>query len=159
MDDTDSELAMVAGEFFSDGKTFVFRLAGTPLTGIGETPSAAFEDLMRVDAKTAPLSALMRERARDQQGEITRAAIIRMTMIGLIIFAVLGGAIVATAAIAPRVAVDVGGLALTRLVHSLDDMSPQHQAELTRAANRINELFGRQNAALGCANDGKARLP
>jgi hypothetical protein len=35
MDDTDSEPAMVAGEFFSDGKTFVFRLAGTPLTGIG----------------------------------------------------------------------------------------------------------------------------
>ena len=117
-----NETAIIQGEFLSDGKTFVFRLAGTPFSGVGKTASAAFDDLMRVEAETAPLSTLIRERARDLEGETVRATIVRMTMIGLIVFAVLGGAIVGTAALVPRVVSDVGGVALTRLAKSVDNI-------------------------------------
>jgi len=154
-----NETTIIQGEFFSDGKTFVFRLAGTPLSGVGATASAAFDDLMRIDAETAPLSTLILERARDLEGETVRATIVRTAMIGLIVFAVLGGAIVATAALVPRVVSDVGSLALTRLVKSVDNMTPEQEAELSRVAARINTLLGREGPASGCAKKPAGQQP
>lgn len=157
--DARNDAALVQGEFFSDGKTFVFRLAGTPFSGVGDTPSAAFEDLMRVDAQTRPLSVLIRDRARDQQGDAVRATIVRTAMIGLIVLAVLGGAIAATASILPSVVADIGGAALTHLADSVDTMSPKRQAEISRVADRINKLIGRQDMAVGCSKDSVGRQP
>jgi len=103
----DGDPSIVRGDFFTDGKTFVFRLADTPLSGVGDTPSAAFQDLMRVDAEAASLSARLRDLSRDQQGERVRAEIIRMSMIALIVFGVAGGAVAASAALMPRVLADI----------------------------------------------------
>ena len=99
--DAEDDLSVIQGDFFTDGGKFIFRLAGTSLSGVGDTPTAAFDDLMRVEAATAPLSTRMRELARDQQGEKVRAEIVRMSMIGLIVFGVVGGALAASVALAP----------------------------------------------------------
>ncbi|MGE0830944.1 MAG: hypothetical protein AB7O04_16545 [Hyphomonadaceae bacterium] len=157
--DGGNELAIVQGDFFTDGKKFVFRLAGTSLSGAGDTPTAAFEDLMRVEAETAPLSTRMRELAREQQGEKVRAEIVRMAMIGLIVFGVVGGALAASVAVAPRVMADIGGMALSRVSHSLDSMSPEREAELAHAFQRIHHLVdGEEGPAAsapspGCTNN------
>jgi hypothetical protein len=140
-DTATSEPAIVQGEFFTDGKKFIFRLAGLPYSGVGDSPSAAFEDLMRVERQGAPLTTVLRQQARDLEGEATRKLIIRWVSIGLIIFAILAGALVATAALLPKVVADVGSMALTHLSHSLDTMSPEREAEIARAARRLHALL------------------
>ena len=42
--------AIVKGNFVTDGETFIFCMEGTPLSGVGRTASAAFEDLVRCKA-------------------------------------------------------------------------------------------------------------
>jgi len=140
-DTATNESAIVQGEFFTDGKKFIFRLAGLPYSGVGDSPSAAFEDLMRVEREGAPLTSILRQHARDLEGEATRKLIIRWVSIGLIIFAILAGGLVATAALLPKVVADVGGMAITHISHSLDTMSPEREAELTRAAQRLHKLL------------------
>lgn len=136
-----NEPAIVQGEFFTDGKKFIFRLAGLPYSGVGDSPTAAFEDLMRVEREGAPLTSALRQQARDLEGEATRKLIIRWVSIGLIIFAILAGTLVATAALLPKVIADVGGMAIHHISHSLDTMSPEREAELSRAAHRLHLLL------------------
>ena len=150
-----NESAIVQGEFFTDGKKFIFRLAGLPYSGVGDTPSAAFEDLMRVERQGAPLTSLLRQHARDLEGEATRKLIIRWVATGLIIFAILAGGLVATAALLPKVVADVGGMAITHISRSLDTMTPEREAELTRAAQRVHKLLGSDQGP-SCTN-GTAR--
>ena len=140
-DTATNESAVVQGEFFTDGTKFIFRLAGLPYSGVGDSPSAAFDDLMRVERQGAPLTSILRQHARDLEGEATRKLIIRWVSIGLIVFAILAGTLVATAALLPKVVADVGGMALTHLSHSLDTMSPEREAEIARAAHRLHVLL------------------
>jgi len=154
-DSAKNEPAVVQGEFFTDGTKFIFRLAGLPYSGVGDSPSAAFEDLMRVERQGAPLTSILRQHARDVEGEATRKLIIRWVSIGLIIFAILAGSLVATAALLPKVVADVGGTALTHLSHSLDTMSPEREAEISRAAQRLHKLLGSEQGP-SCTN-GAAR--
>lgn len=146
-----NESAIVQGEFFTDGKKFIFRLAGLPYSGVGDTPSAAFEDLMRVERQGAPLTTVLRQHARDLEGEATRKQIIRWVSIGLIIFAIVAGGLVATAALLPKVVADVGNMAITHISQSLDTMSPEREAELTRAAHRLHKLLDAEQSP-SCAN-------
>jgi hypothetical protein len=150
-DTAKNEPAVVQGEFFTDGTKFIFRLAGLPYSGVGDSPSAAFEDLMRVERQGAPLTSILRQHARDVEGEATRKLIIRWVSIGLIIFAILAGSLVATAALLPKVVADVGGTALTHLSHSLDTMSPEREAEISRAAQRLHKLLGSEQGP-SCTN-------
>jgi hypothetical protein len=140
-DNAKREPAIVQGEFFTDGTKFIFRLAHLPYSGVGDSPSAAFEDLMRVEQQSAPLTSILRQHARDLEGEATRKLIIRWVSIGLIVFAILAGGLVATAALLPKVIADVGGMAITHVSHSLDTMSPEREAELSRAAQRLHKLL------------------
>src|SRR5262245_14992127 len=98
------EIEVIKGEFCTDGKTFILTLAGTPLSGTGATASAAFENLMRTEASAGALSQRLKELARDQQGEQVRATVIRSSLMALIIFGVVAGTLVVTAAMVPRVA-------------------------------------------------------
>jgi hypothetical protein len=157
-DTAKTESAIVQGEFFTDGTKFIFRLAGLPYSGVGDTPSAAFEDLMRVERQGAPLTSVLRQHARDLEGEAVRKTIIRWVAVGLIVFAVLAGGLVGTAALLPRVVADVGGLALTHLSHSLDTMSPEREAEIARAANRLHKLLDSKQAS-SCSNGAPESKP
>jgi hypothetical protein len=134
------ELNLIKGDFVTDGETFVFRLAGTPLSGVGKSAAAAFEDLMRVTGETAPLADRLRELARDQQDEKVRATVIRMAMVGLIVFGVVGGALFGAAAIVPRVVVDTSELAVTQLSLWIKNMPAEKQETLSRALERIRAL-------------------
>ena len=60
---------LIKGDFVTDGETFVFRLSGTPLAGVGKSAAAAFDDLIRLSGETAPLVDRLREVAHDQQDE------------------------------------------------------------------------------------------
>jgi hypothetical protein len=82
---------VVCGEFHTDGATFVFRLAGLPISGAGPSPQAAFDDLMAAQARAGDLQDKLRAIARDQQGEEVRATLIRMIMIWLIALTLIGG--------------------------------------------------------------------
>ncbi len=155
----EGEVEVLQGDFFFDGKTYVFRLSGTLLSGIGETPTAAFEDLMRVEAKTAPLSSRMRELARDQQGEKVRAEIIRMAMIGLIVFGVVGGSLAASAALAPKVIADIGSLAAGKVINSIDNMTPEREAALATRLRRINGLVSAPAGEAKCPEISSAAKP
>jgi hypothetical protein len=137
------EIEVVKGEFITDGKTFVFHLPGTPFSGIGSTPADAYQDLMRIGAQTDQLSKRMKELARDQQGEIVRATIIRMSMIGLIVFGVVGGALFGAAAIFPRVAADISENTITQIARWIDDLPADRQEKISHAVQRIGDIFGR----------------
>lgn len=130
---------LIKGDFFTDGRSYVFRLTGTPLSGIGATPSEAFDDLMRVNAACGGLAQKLEELAREQHGETVRAAVVRMTMIGLIAFGVTGGALVGAAALAPRVVGDITEIFTHRLGHWLDTMSPTQREGLARLTQDATE--------------------
>lgn len=134
------EVGVIKGEFYTDGDTFVFRLAGTPLSGTGSTLSAAFEDLLRVESAAGPLSQTLKDLGRDQQGEQVRAAVIRMSMIGLIVFGVIAGTLAATAALLPRVAGDMSQIAASRLETWLVQLPPSSEERIGRFFQRIGSL-------------------
>jgi hypothetical protein len=135
------EIGVIAGEFFTDGNTFVFQLAGTPLSGTGSTPSAAFEDLLRVESTAGPLSKTLKDLGRDQQGEQVRATVIRMSMIGLIVFGVIAGTLAATAAMLPRVAGDMSQIAASRLETWLVQLPPSSEERIGRFFQRVGGLM------------------
>jgi hypothetical protein len=134
---SESEVEIITGDFFTDGKTFVFRLAGTPLSGTGETPTAAFQDLMRVRTSGSTLSQRLKELARDQQGERVRATVIRATMTGLIVLGVAAGALVTASGMAPRVAGAVAWSVTTGFDKWLDRMTPEQEAKLATLLQRV----------------------
>jgi hypothetical protein len=134
------ESSLIKGNFVTDGETFVFRLAGTPISGIGKSATAAFEDLVRVSGDAAPLADRLRELARDQEDEKVRATVIRMAMVGLIVLGVVGGALFGAAAIFPRVVADTSELTIRQLSRWVQDMPIEKQEELSRAIARIMAL-------------------
>lgn len=101
---------VIRGEFFTDGKTFIFQLAGTPLSGSGDSPQAAFDDLLRTEAASGSLGDRLKDLARDQAGERTRATVVAWSMAALIAFGVLGAAMVGALALVPMA---VAGVAET----------------------------------------------
>jgi hypothetical protein len=142
--------ALVRGEFFTDGKKFVFRLAGMPLSGVGDTASAAFKDLMRAEAETAPLSARLRALARDQAGEAARAQIVRLAAIALILLGIAGGTLAASAALAPSVITDLGALATAKVVDSMETLTPEREAALRKVVRRLGGIMGVSGRDIGC---------
>ncbi len=141
-----SQSEMITGEFVTDGKTFVFRLKGTPLSGSGDSASAAFDALMRADATAGDLSRKLKDLAREQEGEALRTTLVRWSMIGLIVFGAVGGALIAGAAMAPKVAADVADSTSTRLVSSFEHMSPTAEDKLSRLLQRLDAMMGDSRA-------------
>ncbi|HTI02924.1 MAG TPA: hypothetical protein VL752_18410 [Acidisoma sp.] len=141
---------LVRGEFFTDGRKFVFRFAGMPLSGIGDTPGAAFDDLMRAEAETAPLSARMRALARDQAGEAVRAQIVRFAAIALILLGIVGGTLAASAVLAPSVITDLGALATAKVIGSMEALTPEREAALRKAVQRLGGIVGVSGKDTGC---------
>ncbi len=129
--------SMMNGEFFTDGNTFVFRLSGTPLSGMGSDPAAAFRDLMRVDSEAKDFAERFKELARDQQSETVRAAIIRYVMIALIIFSVVGGSLAAGVAMLPKVTADVSAAVYSKLSTKVAEMQPEKEDKIIRFLQRI----------------------
>ncbi|HEY0941159.1 MAG TPA: hypothetical protein VGE08_13750 [Steroidobacter sp.] len=136
----DQEADLIQGEFFTDGKTFVFRLKDTPLSGTGNSPAEAFQDLVRVDAAAGALKHKLQTLQREQRGELVRATIIRMTMIGLITFGVLGGALVGAAALAPRVIADMVQITTEKLGNRLAAMSPEQERSIGHLVQKLSAL-------------------
>jgi hypothetical protein len=75
-----------------------------------------------------------------------RAALVRWSLIGLIVFGVLGGALVAGAAIAPRVISDVARTAVARALDGFENMSPEAEQELSELLQRADRLLGDERA-------------
>ncbi|MFN4184204.1 MAG: hypothetical protein ACK4M6_05410 [Hyphomonas sp.] len=98
---------VIHGEFHSDGETFIFTLADTPLSGVGNTPQAAFDDLIRVTEQAGALPERLRDLAREQAGAAERASLIRLVGALLIGLTIAGGALGGAAVLAPRVVADV----------------------------------------------------
>lgn len=98
---------IIRGEFHTDGEMFVFTLAGTPLSGVGATPQAAFDDLMRVQAQAGDLPERLRELAREQAGAAERASLIRVVGAALVGLTIVGGALGGALALAPHVIADI----------------------------------------------------
>jgi hypothetical protein len=134
------EVDLIKGDFVTDGEMFVFRLAGTPLSGVGASAAAAFEDLVRVRGETALLAERLQELARDQQDEQVRSTVVRMAMIGLIAIGVVGGALFGAAAIFPRVVADTSELTISQISRWVENMPIEKQEKLSRAIERIREL-------------------
>jgi hypothetical protein len=132
---------VIEGEFSTDGRTFIFRLAGTPLSGVGNTPAAAFDDLMRADASAGGLPQRLRELARDQQGETVRATVIRIVMVCLIVFGVVGGSLVVAAALLPRVVADATVTTADRLSNWIDKMPPSAEERISKVLQRLGGLM------------------
>lgn len=142
------EVEIVRGEFCTDGKTFILTLTGTPLSGTGNTPSAAFEDLMRTQASAGALSQRLKELARDQQGERVRATVIRCSLAALIVFGVVAGTLVVTAAMLPRVASDLTEVTTLRLSNWLERMPPSTEKRIASILQRVGSLM---RASEGCS--------
>jgi hypothetical protein len=98
---------VVRGEFHTDGEKYIFTLAGTPLSGIGNTPGAAFDDLMRVTEQAGDLPDRLRELAREQAGASERASLIRLFGAILAGLTIAGGMLGGAMVLAPQVIADV----------------------------------------------------
>jgi hypothetical protein len=147
------EMNLIKGDFVTDGETFVFRLAGTPLSGVGNSAATAFDDLVRVSGETVPLADRLRELARDQQDEKVRATVIKFAMVGLIIFGVIGGALFGAAAILPRVVADTSETTVTQIASWIENMPVEKQERLSRAMGRIWALSGQSRGAASPPTD------
>jgi hypothetical protein len=147
------EANLIKGDFFTDGETFVFRLAGTPISGVGNSAATAFEDLVRVSGETAPLADRLRELARDQQDETVRATVIKFAMVGLILFGVVGGALFGAAAMLPRVVADTSETTVTEVARWIENMPAEKQEGLARAMARIWALSGQSRGAASPSSD------
>jgi hypothetical protein len=132
-----ADIQMIDGEFFTDGKTFVFRLTGTPFSGMGSDPSSAFKDLLRVESEGSDFAQRFRALARDQQSEAVRATIVRYSIIGLITLSVVEGSLLAAAAMLPHVAADVSAAVYSGLTSKIVEMPPDKEEKLVRFLQRI----------------------
>jgi hypothetical protein len=145
---------LINGEFFTDGRTFVFRLAGTPISGTGNTAAAAFEDLMRAEASTGALTQRLKELARDQQGEVVRATVVRSAMVGLVALGIVAGALFGAAAMLPRVVASVTDSTTARLNNWLEQMPPTTRERIAEIVQRASSLARPSDAA--CAPPAKS---
>jgi hypothetical protein len=132
-----NEDSVIKGEFFTDGKTFILQLADSPLAGVGTTAQEAFQNLIDSRSDAAGLSSRIRALAREQQGERVRAGIVRTVMGGLIAVGIIAGAIIVTAAIAPRV---VSEIAVSASMKLIDRITPEREEKLARALQHLRAL-------------------
>ncbi len=98
---------VIRGEFHTDGERFIFTLADTPVSGIGDTPGSAFDDLMRATEQAGNLPDRLRELAREQAGSAERASLMRLIGAALIGLTIAGGILGGALALAPQVIADV----------------------------------------------------
>lgn len=98
---------VIGGQFHTDGEKFIFTLADTPLSGIGNSPAAAFDDLMRVTEQAGDLPDRLRELAREQAGAAERASLIRLIGAILVGLTIAGGMLGGALVLAPQVIADV----------------------------------------------------
>jgi hypothetical protein len=98
---------VISGEFHTDGEKYIFTLGGTPLSGIGNTPGAAFDDLMRVTEQAGDLPYRLRELAREQTAAAERASLIRLIGAILVGLTIAGGMLGGAMVLAPQVIADV----------------------------------------------------
>jgi hypothetical protein len=131
---------VIRGEFFTDGKTFILRLADTPLSGVGATVQEAFDNLASNHAAAATLPSRIRALAREQQSESARVAIIRIIMAGLIAVGIVAGAIITTAAIAPRVMTEMA-------TSAIDGLSAEGAERLAKSLRRIMDRADKASAS------------
>lgn len=103
---SNADAGVVSGEFFTDGATYVMRFKGSPISGVGPNPQAAYEDLVRAQSATGELAQKLDMLARDQQSEQVRASLIRAVSTWLIVLTVLGGVTAGVAAVSPKLASD-----------------------------------------------------
>lgn len=141
-----SDTQLICGEFVTDGKHFVLRLKGTPLSGTGETASQAFEELMRAEASAGPLAQRLKQLSREQEGEQLRVTLVRWLLIALIAFGGIGGAVVAGLAMAPKVLADVAQSSASRVGAALENMSPEAEQKLSRLLQRLDKMLGDERA-------------
>jgi hypothetical protein len=131
---------VIRGEFFTDGKTYILRLADTPLSGVGATAKEAFDNLASNQAMAATLPSRIRTLAREQQSESTRVAIIRTIMAGLIAVGIVAGAIITTAAIAPRVMTEMA-------TSAIDGLSAEGAEKLAKSLRKIMDRADKASAS------------
>lgn len=98
---------VIRGEFHTDGEKFIFTLADTPLSGIGNSPGAAFDDLLRATEQAGDLPYRLRELAREQAGAAERASLIRLVGAVLVGLTIAGGMLGGALVLAPQVIADV----------------------------------------------------
>lgn len=122
--------SVIRGTFHTDGDTFVFTLADVPLSGVGATPQAAFDDLMAAQARAGDLPARLEALAREQQGAGDRRTIVRLIGIGLIALTVIGGALGGAVALAPRVVADIARTTLDRVNEWASELTPEERRNL-----------------------------
>lgn len=123
-----NEAQVIRGEFFTDGSTYIFRLAGLPVSGTGATPQAAYDDMLRAQAASGDLPRQLRLIAREQQGEQVRATLVRTSLFGLIALTLVGGLAAGLVALAPRVAADMTQATISAM-HG--GVTPETRAELS----------------------------
>jgi len=121
------EPGVIKGEFFTDGKTFALRIHGLPISGVGASPQAAFDDLLRAEAAAGDLPERLRAIARDQAGEHVRATLIRVVATTLIVLTLLGGLVAGIATVAPKIATDLGDVSL-RMMNAGQQSNTQNGA-------------------------------
>jgi len=131
--------SVIRGEFFSDGATFVMRLADTPISGIGQSPAQAYDDLLRASAAAGDLPARLAHLAKEQRGEQVRAAVIRTTMTALIAFGVVGGAIAGAVTVAPAVIADIVQASAGKLAAWAETMPPETEEKLKQAIKQFKQ--------------------
>ena len=132
---------IIKGEFVTNGETFIFRLAGTPLSGIGTSPQDAFANLVRAESAAGPLPTQIQALAREQQGETVRASVIRTTMAGLIFLAVVGGALLTAAGMMPRVATQASTALMTAMNSWLDNLTPSQEEKVAAILQRVRTIL------------------
>jgi hypothetical protein len=132
---------VIKGEFFTDGKTFIFRLADTPLSGIGATAEEAFANLIKAQSAADALSSRIRALALEQQDEKVRASLIRMIMVGLIALGVVGGALVTAAGMVPKITSDVSASMIAGLNSWLEELTPAREKKLDAVLHRVRTLL------------------
>lgn len=137
MNGTSERTAIIKGEFVTNGEKFVFRLADTPLSAVGGSAQEAFANLLKAEAAAGSLSSQIRLLAREQKGENARATVVRMTMAGLIAMAIVGGALVTAAGMAPRIASEATTALLVRINSWIDTLTPGRQEKLISLLQRV----------------------
>lgn len=143
---------IIQAEFVTDGKTFVIRLAGTPFSGLGDSPGAAFDNLMQTKASAGALPQRVSALAREQEGAKVRTTLIRVAAVGIIIFGLFGGLLLGAAAMLPRVAADVTHTTAQRLSHWLENMPPASEDKLRRLIQQTGNLM--RSPDEGCKTQG-----
>ena len=88
----------------------------------------------------------LRELEREQQDENVRAVVVKMSMVALIVLAVVGGALFGTAALLPRVIVDTGQVAASKINNWLQNMPPETRRQISEAIARVRSIANQDSS-------------